>query len=76
MCLGWIASGVGRDLRGSRRVLLLTFGCLTYERPRGELATIDGYEWVLGSSLRFDVRPFDPDAPQRVVCGDKLLAPD
>jgi hypothetical protein len=43
---------------------------------RSELATIDGYERVLGSSLRFDMRPFDPDAPQRGVYGDKLLAPD
>jgi hypothetical protein len=39
-----------------------------------ELSTIDGDEWVLGSSRRFDVRPFDPDAPQRGVYGDKLLA--
>jgi hypothetical protein len=27
---------------------------------RGELATIDGDEWDLSSSLRIDVRPFDP----------------
>jgi hypothetical protein len=43
---------------------------------RGELATIDGDEWDLSSSLRIDVRPFDPDAPQRGQYGDKLLARD
>lgn len=43
---------------------------------RGELATIHGDEWDLSSSLRIDVRPFDPDAPQRGQYGDKLLARD
>ena len=43
---------------------------------RGELATIDDDEWDLSSSLRIDVRPFDPDAPQRGMYGEKLLARD
>jgi hypothetical protein len=42
---------------------------------RGELATIDGDEWELSSSLRIDVR-LDPDAPQRGMHGDKVLARD
>jgi hypothetical protein len=43
---------------------------------RGELASIDGDEWDLSSSLRIDLRPFDSDAPQRGMYGDKLLARD